>query len=202
MILNLFSDDWDERRSQPGFRWTRTGVGRRLGGELLGASVYELAPGQRSWPYHAHYGNEELLIVLGGRPSLRTPEGEQELKNGDATLFRRGPEGAHQLINRSDSPARFLMISTMRHPDVGRFPRQWEDRHIRRRAARARRRRPHASSCSRNPTGSTTGTTSHQAPSPNQPGSEPALTLCTRLCLRRCTRRGPISEGCGRDVSA
>ncbi len=122
MNFNLFDDDWDEQRSNPGHAWSRNGVGRRLGGELLGASLYLLPPGQRSWPYHAHYGNEELIIVLDGRPTLRTPEGERELRAGDVTIFRRGPEGAHEVINRSDGPARFVMVSTMVHPEVAHYP--------------------------------------------------------------------------------
>ncbi len=122
MIFNLFSNDWDEHRSNPGGAWSRAGVGRHLGGELLGASLYHLPPGQRSWPYHVHYGNEELLVVLDGRPTLRTPEGERELRAGDTTILRRGPEGAHEVINRSDGPARFVMVSTMVHPEVAHYP--------------------------------------------------------------------------------
>jgi uncharacterized cupin superfamily protein len=121
MLFNLLSDDWDERRLTPGYSWSRTSVGRRLGGELLGASVYELPHGERSWPYHTHYGNEELLIVLDGRPILRTPEGERELQAGDATIFRRGAEGAHQVINRSEQRALILVISTMLHPEVSHY---------------------------------------------------------------------------------
>jgi uncharacterized cupin superfamily protein len=122
VIFNLFTNDWDEHRSNPGSAWSRAGVGRHLGGELLGASLYQLPPGQRSWPYHTHYGNEELLVVLDGRPTLRTPEGERELRAGDTTIFRRGPEGAHEIINRSDEPARFVMVSTMVHPEVAHYP--------------------------------------------------------------------------------
>jgi uncharacterized cupin superfamily protein len=121
MIINLLSDNWDELRTLPGYRWSRTGVGRRLAGELLGASLYHLPPAQRSWPYHCHYANEELLIVFDGRPSLRTPEGELELRAGDVAVFRRGPDGAHQLINRSERPTRLLIVSTMRQPDVGQY---------------------------------------------------------------------------------
>lgn len=121
MIVNLFSDESDEQRSDSDYGWSRLGVGRRLGGELLGASLYQLVPGKRSWPYHSHYGNEELLVVLAGEPTLRTPEGERKLRAGDAAIFRRGPDGAHQLINRSDQPARFLMVSTMVHPEVAHY---------------------------------------------------------------------------------
>lgn len=82
---------------------------------------YQLPPGQRSWPYHAHYANEELLLVLDGRPTLRTPDGERELRAGDTAIFRRGPEGAHQLINGSNQPARFVMVSTIVHPEVAHY---------------------------------------------------------------------------------
>jgi uncharacterized cupin superfamily protein len=122
VIVNVFDDNWDEQRCGPEYAWSRTGIGRRLGGDLLGASVYELPPDRRSWPYHAHYANEELLIVLAGRPSLRTPTGQCELQPGDALIFRRGPEGAHQLINNSKAPSRFVVISTMRHPEIARYP--------------------------------------------------------------------------------
>jgi uncharacterized cupin superfamily protein len=97
-------------------------VGIRLGGELLGATLYECPPGNRVWPYHLHHANEEMLLVLEGTPTLRTPEGERLLERGEVVLFRRGAEGAHQLLNHSDSPARFLMISTMIAPDVCEFP--------------------------------------------------------------------------------
>lgn len=120
MIVNLFDDDWDEQRLGQTYAWTRTGVGRRLGGELLGARLYELPPERRSWPYHAHYADEELLIVLAGRPTLRMPTGERDVRAGDAVIFPRGPEGAHQLINRSKTPGRFVAVSTMRHPEVAR----------------------------------------------------------------------------------
>jgi uncharacterized cupin superfamily protein len=119
---NVFADDWDVEQSQPGYTWKRMRLGRRLGGELLGASVYELPAGEATWPYHLHYGNEELLIVLDGSPTLREPDGERELRPGDAVLFPRGKEGAHQVSNRSDRPARVLVVSTMIAPEIGEYP--------------------------------------------------------------------------------
>ena len=121
--INLNDEQWDFDRKQPGYDMKRRAVGAALGGELLGASLFELQPGQRAWPYHTHYGNEEMLIVLAGTPTLRTPDGEQELRAGDTAIHRRGPAGFHQMINQSDEPARFLVISTMLEPDVV----QWED---------------------------------------------------------------------------
>jgi uncharacterized cupin superfamily protein len=119
---NLFADDWDIEQSQSGYSWKRMRVARRLGGELLGASVYELPPGQGTWPYHLHWANEELVVVLEGTATLRTPDGERELERGDAVIFRRGPEGAHKLVNGSDRNARVLVVSTMVEPDIGEYP--------------------------------------------------------------------------------
>ena len=73
----------------------------------------EVEPGSRLWPYHTHYLNEEWVIVLRGEPTLRTPEGEQVMKEGDVVGFPRGKEGAHQIINRTDSPVRVLNRSSM-----------------------------------------------------------------------------------------
>jgi uncharacterized cupin superfamily protein len=119
---NVFADDWDVEQSQPGYAWRRMRLGRRLGGELLGASVYELPPGQGTWPYHLHWANEELLVVLDGTPTLRTPDGERDLAPGDAAVFRRGPGGAHKLVNGSARPARVLVVSTMIEPEIGEYP--------------------------------------------------------------------------------
>ena len=53
-----------------------------------------------------------------GSPTLRSPEGERELAPGDTVLFRRGPDGAHQLRNDAGAPARVLIVSTLIGPEV------------------------------------------------------------------------------------
>jgi uncharacterized cupin superfamily protein len=88
----------------------------------MGGSVYELAPGQAVCPYHYEYGNEEWALVLTGRPTLRHPGGEDVLEAGDVVCFPQGPEGAHQLANRTDAPVRVLLLSTMDEPDVTVYP--------------------------------------------------------------------------------
>jgi uncharacterized cupin superfamily protein len=53
-----------------------------------------------------------------GEPTLRTPDGEQNLKEGDVVCFPRGKEGAHQVSNRTTAPIRVLMLSTKIAPDI------------------------------------------------------------------------------------
>jgi uncharacterized cupin superfamily protein len=103
--------NFDETREYPGFETRRARLGRQTGSEKLGLSLWELPPGQAAYPYHFHLGEEEILVVLEGRPSLRTPEGWREMEDGEVVCFRVGEEGAHQLVNRGDETVRFLAIS-------------------------------------------------------------------------------------------
>ncbi len=119
---NIYADDWESESDHEGFRWQRTRLLRRLGGELLGGSLYLMPPGQKSFPYHLHHANEELLLVVEGEVILRTPAGERAMAKGDVELFVRGRTGAHQVINRSDADARFIMFSSMVAPEIAEYP--------------------------------------------------------------------------------
>ena len=115
---NIFEPRWSDESERDGFRSRRQQVGAEAGAERLGASLFELDPGQAFFPLHYHLGNEELLIVLSGTPSLRTPEGERELAAGEVVAFPVGPAGAHQVVNRAAGPVRVLIVSEMNAPDV------------------------------------------------------------------------------------
>jgi len=97
-------------------------VGKAAGAKELGASVHELLPGSTGFHLHAHYGMEELFVVLSGRPTLRTGSGEEELAPGDVVSMPRGIEGLHTFTNPTDEPARVLAISTMPEPEVVLYP--------------------------------------------------------------------------------
>jgi uncharacterized cupin superfamily protein len=113
--LNVFeTTEWERDIGQA--RGTRIGPG--AGARELGCSLYELDPGGQAAPYHTHYANEELLIVLAGEIELRTPEGVRAVNAGSVVGFPTGPEGAHRLRNVSNARARYLLISTMRFPEV------------------------------------------------------------------------------------
>ena len=104
---NIWDVEWDEgdefqeAAEAAGFTGVRGKRLLRRRGALLSSSVWELEPGGVQAPYHFHHGGEELLVVLRGTPTLRSPEGERELREGEVVHFPPGPEGAHQLSNRS-----------------------------------------------------------------------------------------------------
>jgi uncharacterized cupin superfamily protein len=121
--MNLYDNDWDVERAPTGKSERLMHLGRRLGGELLGATMFEVEPGWSS-TYHVHHGNEEWVLAVDGNPTVRTSDGEQELKPGDLAAFPRGRAGAHSILNRSDQPARFVVFSSMVDPDVVELPEQ------------------------------------------------------------------------------
>jgi uncharacterized cupin superfamily protein len=102
----------------PGFAFNEVSASERTGHELIGATLYEFEPGNQLWPYHFHVGNEEWVVVVEGTPTLRTPEGERELRPGDVAGFPQGETGAHTFYNRGDGPARILFFSTLRRGHV------------------------------------------------------------------------------------
>jgi uncharacterized cupin superfamily protein len=121
-VPNINDPHFDEPREHPGFRCSRARLSRQAGSERLGMSLWELPPGEAAYPYHHHLAEEELLLVLDGRPSLRTPEGWHDLSEGEVVAFLRGEDGAHQLANRTQETVRFLAISTSGDPDLVVYP--------------------------------------------------------------------------------
>jgi uncharacterized cupin superfamily protein len=118
MPPNIERPEFDEFREQAGFRCSRAHLSRQAGSGRLGLSLWELPPGEAAYPYHFHLTEEELLVVMSGRPSLRMPDGWRELEEGEVVSFLRGERGAHQLVNRTQEAVRFLAFSTTGEPDV------------------------------------------------------------------------------------
>jgi uncharacterized cupin superfamily protein len=105
-----------------GYHVSYARVGPLIGASALGLSVYGLTPGQSICPYHYEYPDEEWLIVLEGRPTLRHPEGEDELEPWDAVCFPPGPRGAHKVTNRTDETVRVAMLSTKAKTAMSVYP--------------------------------------------------------------------------------
>jgi uncharacterized cupin superfamily protein len=105
-----------------GFRAGLFRMGPEAGARDTGTSLYELPPGQALCPYHYEYGEEEWALVLEGRPTLRTPDGSEQLEPFDVAFFPRGPDGAHLIRNETDSAVRVLMWSEVVTPAATVYP--------------------------------------------------------------------------------
>jgi uncharacterized cupin superfamily protein len=122
---NVFEPEWETGEGKdwpPGYDGRFAQVGKAAGAERLGASLYETPPGNSTCPYHWHAASEEMLVVISGRPILRTPEGERELVEGEVVAFPVGERGAHKIVNRGEEPTRVLIVSEMNAPEVAVYP--------------------------------------------------------------------------------
>jgi uncharacterized cupin superfamily protein len=115
-VPNIYDPDLE-----PAEAGRRSRIAAAAGADHLGASLYELGPGD-AMHFHYHLGREELLIVLSGRLSLRTGAGWRDLPEGEVVAFPRGERGAHGFENRGSDPVRVLVISEQNAPNVSVYP--------------------------------------------------------------------------------
>jgi uncharacterized cupin superfamily protein len=115
---NVFAPAYDHASEREGYRWRGARVGKAIGGRKIGASIYELPDGERTYPFHFHHAIEEWAVVLDGTPTLRGAGGERELRRGDVVCFPTGEEGAHQLRG----PGTVMIISASRSLEVTEYP--------------------------------------------------------------------------------
>lgn len=113
--------DWDivDEEQMP---IKRKQLGAAADGTDLGCSLYALDPGQTAWPYHYHTGNEEAIYVLSGSGSIRLDGETQSLGAGAYVALPADERGAHRVNNDGDEPLRYLVMSTMREPDITVYP--------------------------------------------------------------------------------
>lgn len=99
-----------------------TGLAGGTADRKLGASFDTVAPGKLSCPYHFHYAQEEMFIVLEGSGTLRVTGEMLPLRAGDVVFLPPGPQYPHQIITTSDAPLKYLSVSTRETPEVCEYP--------------------------------------------------------------------------------
>ncbi|MGH3113476.1 MAG: cupin domain-containing protein [Gaiellaceae bacterium] len=120
-MVNIHEPVFDEASDEPGFSHRRARLGEQASCRNLGVSLWELPPGQ-STAFHYHVSTEEMMIVVRGKPTLRTGDGWRELREGELVAFPHGVDGLHQLQNRTDEPVRALLFSELAAPGVSVYP--------------------------------------------------------------------------------
>ena len=81
-----------------------------------------LQPEKAYFPYHYHTANEEVFYIINGQGTLKTPEGEKTVSEGDVIIMPAHENGAHMLINNFDVPLIFIEIKTVNSPDIAIRP--------------------------------------------------------------------------------
>ena len=128
-VVNLLALELQPAEGAPeGHRFRLRSLTSEVGASLTGCSVYEVEPGEATWPYHFELSEEEWIVVIAGELTLRTPDGQRALRAGDVACFPAGAPGAHAVRNDGDVVARFAMPSSVAvfgdacvYPDSGKF---------------------------------------------------------------------------------
>lgn len=120
--VSLHGSDWTILGDRPGYARRERLLREALGASRIGATVYELEPGCRMFPYHYHHAEEEWLLVVAGEPTVRMPDGERRLAPWDVLAFPRGEAGAHEVRNEGETTAHVLMLSTLADVEVCVYP--------------------------------------------------------------------------------
>ena len=101
-------------------------LGEYGGCSHVGVCMEEIAPGRQAYVAHYHMLEEEQLLVLEGRPTLRLGDRTYELEPGSYVVFPAGQKAGHALINGTEEPVRYLIIGERDpnevtvHTDAGR----------------------------------------------------------------------------------
>jgi uncharacterized cupin superfamily protein len=121
--MNLFDAELQfDDDDPPGYHTAYLRLAPLLGGARIAFNVFELPPGQSVCPYHYECGEEEWIVVLAGRPTLRTPAGERELGPWDCEFCPAGEEGAHKVTNHTGEPVRIVIWSNRSTPGTTVYP--------------------------------------------------------------------------------
>lgn len=105
-----------------GYEYERRKFVTRNESEHTQVSVYEVPPGKAAYPYHCHFKNEETFFILRGEGTLKTPEGEREVKAGDLLFFPATPAGAHKLTNTGAEPLVYIDFDVVHDLDACIYP--------------------------------------------------------------------------------
>ena len=98
------------------------GAGAGLTGRKIGCGIDVLPPGKQACPYHFHYAQEEVFIVLEGEGTLRVAGEHIPIRAGDVISIPPGPDYPHHILNTSKAPLKYLSLSTKEYPEICEYP--------------------------------------------------------------------------------
>lgn len=111
------------RERAAGLGADETNVSMALGLNQLGASYFEVKPGEAAYPFHAHYNEDELIFIVAGVGAYRFGDETLTVKAGDMlSAPAGGAEVAHQLTNSGDETLKYFCVSNLPEINVAELP--------------------------------------------------------------------------------
>jgi uncharacterized cupin superfamily protein len=122
LIRNFNTANKERQIREPQYDTFSARLGTGSVAEKLGVSIDIVAPGKCACPYHFHYAQEEMFVIIEGTGTLRVAGELLPLKAGDVVFIPPGPDYPHQIINSSNEPLKYLSVSTKETPEVVEYP--------------------------------------------------------------------------------
>ena len=119
--LNQIFDPQSVHKKQFEFKNSVASSPQTTDGKLF-VTFYTLMPGKTNYPFHYHSGMEEVYYIISGSGTLKTPDGDKPVTEGDVIVFPADASGAHQLTNTSDDVLVYLDIDTASSPEIVFYP--------------------------------------------------------------------------------
>lgn len=96
-------------------------LGEAGGLTQFGVNLVMLEPGALSSLRHWHLAEDEFVMVTEGICTMVTDAGATEMRPGDCAAFPAGQPDGHHFINRTDRPARFLVVGSKAPREVATY---------------------------------------------------------------------------------
>lgn len=101
----------------------RAMVGEVIGAKKLGYNLTILPPGKAQCPFHNHWNEEEMFLILDGEGTLRYGDATYPIKKHDIIACPTGGrETAHQIINTGKTDLRYLALSNLVPIEACEYP--------------------------------------------------------------------------------
>ncbi|MBB4050661.1 putative cupin superfamily protein [Devosia subaequoris] len=107
----------------PGIGAHGANFSRAMGLTMLGASYFEVQPGESAFPFHVHYLEDEIIVILEGEGTYRFGEAADKVTVGDVLGAPAGrAELAHQLTNTGPGPLKYICVANQTDTNVVELP--------------------------------------------------------------------------------
>ena len=121
--INIDEMEWLYRQGAPHpYDFEEKNIDPLIGAKNIGYCAYRLHPGKASFPMHFHHFSEEMCYVMEGTCTLKTPQGDVEVRQGDFIAFPTGPVGTHKFVNDGEMPVTLLIFGATTPHDVCEYP--------------------------------------------------------------------------------